>query len=181
MIRSFALAFVLLAASAAAARAVPSEAVPGQAPLAQRTAPPALPSEPPTFALAADGPAVGAPSGGRPGRAEILVIRQEDARKVRFRWKIEPAGGNAADADDFGGVFPEGTIDFRRGQTSGAIAFEVLGLPDRTYPRSFRVRVTDPVGAKGESGGSTMEMFIFDEGEAFRPRNDGALYGAGPS
>ncbi|MFC6047566.1 hypothetical protein ACFPYM_06945, partial [Methylobacterium hispanicum] len=137
--------------------------------------------EPPTFALAADGPAVSAPSGGRPGRGEILVIRQEDSRKARFRWKVEPAGGNAADAADFGGVFPEGTIDFRRGQTSGVIAFEVLGLPDRSYPRSFRVRVTDPAGAKAEGGGSSMEMFIFDEGEAFRPRNDGAFYGAKPS
>lgn len=181
MIRSFVLASLLLSAAHAAAQTVPSAAVPGQAPAAERTLPPSMPPEPPSFALAVDGPAVGAPAGGRPGRGEVVVIRQEDARKARFRWKVEPAGRNAADADDFGGAFPEGTIDFRRGQTSGAIAFEVRGLPDRPYPRGFRVKVTGPGSAREAGDDAEVEMFIFDEAEAFRPRKEGAVFGAKPS
>ena len=181
MIRSFVLASLLLSAANAAAQTVPSAAVPGQVSVARQALPPSMPSEPPAFALAVDGPAIGAPAGGRPGRGEVVVIRQEDARKARFRWKVEPAGRNAADADDFGGAFPEGTIDFRRGQPSGAIAFEVRGLPDRPYPRGFRVKVTEPGGTREAGGGAEVEMFIFDEAEAFRPRNDGAAFGAKPS
>lgn len=179
VIRSFALAGVLLASASAEAETAPVPTATAPVPAAETAPPPPMPPDPPTLALAVDGPAVAAPPNGRKGLGEVLVIRQEGSAKARFHWKVEPAGRNAADPNDFGGAFPEGTLEFRRGQTSGAISFEVRGLPDRSYPRGFRVRVTGAGGAQGDD--AAVEMFIFDEAEAFRPRNDGALFGAKPS
>ncbi|MBY0396857.1 MAG: hypothetical protein K2X91_10375 [Thermoleophilia bacterium] len=176
MIRSFAALALLLACSAASAQPVPQE-VPPPADVAL----PTLTTEPPSFALAIDGPAVGAPDAGRRSRAEVVLIRQEDGRRGKFKWKVEPAGRVGVDAEDFGGSLPEGTLDLRRGQSSAPIAFEVHGRGDKPYPRGFRVTVTGPITAKGEGEAGSVEMFLFDEGEAFRGRGGGAMFGAKPS
>jgi hypothetical protein len=177
MIRSFAAAALIVASGHAWAQQV-EQHVPKEASAA---AVPSMPSEPPSFAIAIDGPAVGAPDAGGRSQAEVVLIRQEDARRGRFKWRIEPAGRDAADAEDFGGSFPEGTLDMKRGQTSASIAFEIRGRGDRPYPRGFRVKVTGPVTAKGEGEAGSVDMYLIDEGEPYRGRTGGGMYGAKPS
>jgi hypothetical protein len=177
MIRSFAAAALIVASSQAWGQQV-QQPVPQETPAANV---PTMPSEAPSFAIAIDGPAVGAPDAGGRSHAEVVLIRQEDARRGRFKWKVEPAGRGAADADDFGGSFPEGTLEMKRGQTSAPISFEIHGRADRPYPRSFRVKVTGPVTAKGDGEAGSVDMYLFDEGEPYRGRKDGAVFGAKPS
>lgn len=177
MIRSFAAAALIVASSHAWGQQV-QQPVPQEAPAAPV---PTMPSAAPSFAIAIDGPAVGAPGAGSRSRAEVVLIRQEDASRGRFKWRVEPAGRGAADADDFGGRFPEGTLDMKRGQTSAPIAFEIHGRDDRPYPRSFRVKVTGPVTAKGDGESGSIEMYLIDEGEPYRGGRGGAMFGAKPS
>ena len=152
MNRSFAALAFLLTCTAVSAQPVPQDA-----PSPVEASLPTLTAEPPSFAIAIDGPAVGAPDAGRSSRAEVVLIRQEDGRRGKFKWKIEPAGRVGVDAEDFGGSLPEGTLDLRRGQSSAPIAFEVHGRGDKPYPRGFRVTVTGPITAKGE-GEATSRM-----------------------
>jgi len=62
-------------------------------------------------------------------------------------YKITGFGANPADASDFGGSFPEGTIDFAAVETTQVIEIEVSGdilpEPDET----FLMTLSNPIGA----------------------------------
>jgi hypothetical protein len=67
---------------------------------------------------------------------------------MRLRWRAEPWGPHPVNAMDFGGKFPEGTVDLiydaEHDETSGAIQ---LWAPDdhvREEPETFRVVLLDP-------------------------------------
>lgn len=59
---------------------------------------------------------------------------------------VSGSGVNAANTDDFNGLFPIGTITFAPGQTSQVITIDVSGDTDVELTETFDVRLTNAVG-----------------------------------
>lgn len=57
-------------------------------------------------------------------------------------WKF--SGGNSADASDFGGTLPSGTVEFAPGETEKIITVEVTGDSDIEADEGFTVTLSNP-------------------------------------
>jgi hypothetical protein len=62
-------------------------------------------------------------------------------------WSVAGIGVHPADADDFGGSFPTGTVNFAAGETSKTITIEVSGDTIAENDETFAVILSDPTGA----------------------------------
>lgn len=67
--------------------------------------------------------------------------------EATVRFEVIGSGDNPADAADFGGTFPTGTVSFPANKNSATIAFDVTGDLDVEDHETFIVRLFDPVGA----------------------------------
>ena len=56
------------------------------------------------------------------------------------------AGGDAADADDFGGAFPSGTVTFASGETTRTLTIDVSGDDVVEPDEGFTVMLANPSG-----------------------------------
>lgn len=100
-------------------------------------------------------------------KASIMFTRQGDASSpASVKWRIEGTGSNPADADDFGGTFPSGTLEF----TPFGIA--TLNIPfhndDIIEPdEEFNIILYDPIG-------DTLAETIFNNTIKMKIDNDDA-------
>lgn len=62
-------------------------------------------------------------------------------------YSVIGVGTNAANAADFGGTLPSGTIDFAAGESSKTLTINVSGDSTAEADDSFAVRLANPVGA----------------------------------
>ena len=63
------------------------------------------------------------------------------------QWSVAGIGVHPADADDFGGSFPTGTVTFAKDDTSKTITIEVTGDTIAENDETFAVILSDPTGA----------------------------------
>jgi hypothetical protein len=63
------------------------------------------------------------------------------------QWSVAGIGDHPADADDFGGSFPTGSITFGENVTSKTITIEVSGDTIAENDETFAVILSDPTGA----------------------------------
>jgi hypothetical protein len=68
-------------------------------------------------------------------------------------WTVSGMGTNPADADDFGGTFPTGTVTFATGEATQIITIDVSGDTDVEEDETFVVTLSDAVGATISVGG----------------------------
>lgn len=75
----------------------------------------------------------------------FLITRTGDIDAVEsVNWAVEGAGLNPADADDFGGTLPSGTVVFGEGETVRTITVTVSGDNINEADESFTVVLLDP-------------------------------------
>jgi len=65
-------------------------------------------------------------------------------QSLTVNWTVEGGGVNPADALDFGGVFPGGTLTFARGEVLKEIVVNVAGDAAPEGDESFQVRLANP-------------------------------------
>jgi hypothetical protein len=63
------------------------------------------------------------------------------------KWSVAGIGAHPADANDFGGSFPTGTVTFDADETSKTITIEVSGDTIAENDETFAVILSDPTGA----------------------------------
>lgn len=69
-------------------------------------------------------------------------------------WTVSGMGTNPANADDFGGTFPTGTVAFAAGEATQTITIDVSGDTDVEEDETFVVTLSDAVGATISVGGA---------------------------
>lgn len=69
-------------------------------------------------------------------------------------WAVSGMGTNPANADDFGGTFPTGTVAFAAGEATQIITIDVSGDTDVEEDETFVVTLSDAVGATISVGGA---------------------------
>ncbi|OPH11435.1 DUF4114 domain-containing protein [Cylindrospermopsis raciborskii] len=62
-------------------------------------------------------------------------------------WAVTGSGINPANAADFGGILPSGTVNFAVGETSQTITINVSGDTTIENDEGFTVTLSDPIGA----------------------------------
>ncbi|OSO93382.1 hypothetical protein B7O87_05635 [Cylindrospermopsis raciborskii CENA303] len=62
-------------------------------------------------------------------------------------WAVTGSGINPANATDFGGILPSGTVNFAVGETSQTITINVSGDTTIENDEGFTVTLSDPIGA----------------------------------
>ncbi|MGF1581638.1 MAG: Calx-beta domain-containing protein, partial [Gemmataceae bacterium] len=78
----------------------------------------------------------------------FTVIRTGDTTGTSsVAYAVTGSGTNAADATDFGGTLPTGTVNFAANETSQTITIEVSGDTDAEPDEGFTVTLSNPVGA----------------------------------
>ncbi len=78
----------------------------------------------------------------------FLISRTGDLSGVSsVTYTVSGSGANPADADDFGGVFPSGTVTFLPTGASQVIAINVSGDTDVEPDEQFTVTLSNPLGA----------------------------------
>ena len=76
------------------------------------------------------------------------ITRDADSidRAATIEWEVSGAGVDPANADDFGGAFPQGTVEFEIGESWKIITFNVSGDTDLEEHESFIVTLSDDTG-----------------------------------
>ena len=62
-------------------------------------------------------------------------------------YAVSGTGANPADATDFGGTLPSGTVDFADGESSKVITIEVSGDTDIEFNEDFTLTISNPTSA----------------------------------
>ncbi|MEL7036330.1 MAG: ExeM/NucH family extracellular endonuclease [Cyanobacteria bacterium J06592_8] len=82
-----------------------------------------------------------------------------------------------ADAADFGGVFPSGTVNFADGETSQVITVDVSGDTDPEFDENFTVTLSNPSGDETITTATANGTIQNDDGVAITPIS--AVQGSG--
>ena len=77
-------------------------------------------------------------------------------------WKVTGTGANAADAADFGGALPAGTVSFAAGETSKVVTIQVAGDSVGESHESFQVSLSN-LSSGLELGTATASGTILDD------------------
>ncbi|NJK38594.1 MAG: ExeM/NucH family extracellular endonuclease [Oscillatoriales cyanobacterium RM2_1_1] len=138
----------------------------------------------------------GTPSSGG-GGGTTLAIAATDANKAEgdlgvtpFTFTITRSGdsagatsvdfavtGNTADAVDFGGAFPAGTLNFAAGETSQVVTVNVSGDTDPEPDEAFTVTLSNPSGSATITTATANGTIQNDDGIAITPIS--AIQGSG--
>jgi hypothetical protein len=93
------------------------------------------------------------------------------ANCLRIRWRVEPWGAHPANAADFGGRFPAGTLDLtynsHHGEMAGAVQIWAIDDHRREGPETFRIVLLDPITRKALAG----SVGMYDPNTGLRARN----------
>ncbi|WP_305728320.1 Calx-beta domain-containing protein, partial [Cylindrospermopsis raciborskii] len=78
----------------------------------------------------------------------FTLIRSEDTTSSSSaNWVVTGSGTNQADATDFGGTLPSGTVNFAAGETSKTIIVNVSGDTNFELDEGFTVTLSSPTNA----------------------------------
>jgi len=91
--------------------------------------------------------------------------------KMEFNYEVSGRGKNPADADDFGGTFPSGTITFTGIQSRQRITIDVAGDSDKEPNESFSVAVTNADGSTVPGYPKASATILNDDRQTPPPEN----------
>ena len=102
-------------------------------------------------------------------------------------YAVSGIGANAADATDFGGTLPSGTINFAAGETTKTLTINVRGDTTAESDDSFVVRLSNPTGATLDTASTNLVIngnfeagnTSFSSAHRNRPNALNSLYSAG--
>jgi hypothetical protein len=92
----------------------------------------------------------------------IVTLSQAGVSSQTVDWKVTGAGANAADATDFGGALPAGTVTFAAGETSQVVTIQVAGDSVGESHESFLVSLSN-LSSGLEFGTATASGTILDD------------------
>jgi len=78
-------------------------------------------------------------------------------------WSVAGSGANPADAADFGGALPGGTVSFAAGQTNATITVMVAGDTAQEQDETFTVTLSNPSDSTAIVGASTQATIQNDD------------------
>jgi hypothetical protein len=97
------------------------------------------------------------------------------SQSASVEYAVSGSGANAADAADFGGAFPAGTISFAPGETTKVIQVSVNDDPDFEDAETFTVALNNPTNLVIDGGSATAAIHDDDELQIFWIRPDDAV------
>jgi RTX calcium-binding nonapeptide repeat (4 copies)/Calx-beta domain len=102
----------------------------------------------PTIAIAADSSATATEGNSGTKAFTFTVTRSGDTSgSSTSDWTVAGSGANPANATDFGGTLPTGTVSFAANETTKAITVNVSGDSDVEPDENFTVTLANPSGA----------------------------------
>ncbi|MFC1840027.1 Calx-beta domain-containing protein [Thermodesulfobacteriota bacterium] len=100
--------------------------------------------DPPTLDISADSASVMEGDSGTTAYTFTVTLTGETSFTHSVDWAVTGSGGDAADAADFGGTLPGGTIEFLPGEATKTITVNVTGEVIYEHDEGFTVTLSNP-------------------------------------